>query len=299
MTGRPPPAPARTGDAADDPRRRARLVDRLAAVRERIGAAARDAGRDPGDLTLIAVSKTYPAEDVVILRTLGVGHFAENRDQEAGPKVNLVTQRLGGAAAARDGAAGGVPGAAGGVAGAAGGAAGPAAAPGGGPVWHFVGQLQRNKARSVLNWADWVQSVDRPALVPVLSRLAVERGYPLSVCLQVLLEVRSGSGGSTPAGVAGSGRGGIDPGDLPALAELVEEAPGLTLRGVMAVAPRGEPPRPAFAKLRAVAERLVADHPRATVVSAGMSGDLEAAVAEGATHLRIGTALFGERPGVP
>ncbi|MCL9797511.1 YggS family pyridoxal phosphate enzyme, partial [Frankia sp. AgKG'84/4] len=109
MTGRPPPAPARTGDAADDPRRRARLVDRLAAVRERIGAAARDAGRDPGDLTLIAVSKTYPAEDVVILRTLGVGHFAENRDQEAGPKVNLVTQRLGGAAAARDGAAGGVP----------------------------------------------------------------------------------------------------------------------------------------------------------------------------------------------
>ncbi|MCK9893868.1 YggS family pyridoxal phosphate enzyme [Frankia sp. AgB32] len=275
-------------------RRGAHLAARLAAVRARIEAAARAAGRDPAELTLIAVSKTYPAEDVVMLRTLGVGHFAENREQEAGSKVNSVTQRLGVVASPRGGEADRAT-----ATPLAVGAADRDGAPGAGPVWHFVGQLQRNKARSILSWADWVQSVDRPALVPLLSRLAVERGHPLSVCLQVLLDVRSASGGSAPVGVAGSGRGGIVPGDLPALADLVEEAPGLTLQGVMAVAPRGEPPRPAFAELRAVAERLVADHPRATVVSAGMSGDLEAAVAEGATHLRIGTALFGERPGVP
>jgi uncharacterized pyridoxal phosphate-containing UPF0001 family protein len=296
VTGRPQLGAG--GAPAAEPERRARLARRLAAVEERIAAAARAAGRDPAALTLVAVSKTCPADDIVMLHTLGVCHFAENREQEAGPKVNLVTGRLAGAVTARAGAPGGAqehaP-----AAGTAADGIDPGAGPGAGPVWHFVGQLQRNKARSVLRWADWVQSVDRPGLVPVLSRLAIERGRPLAVCLQVTLDVRRVSGGKDPVGVAGSGRGGIDPGGLAALADLVEEAPGLTLRGVMAVAPRGEPPRAAFAKLRAVAERLISDHPRATVVSAGMSGDLEAAVAEGATHLRIGTALFGERPGVP
>ncbi|SNQ45655.1 conserved hypothetical protein [Frankia canadensis] len=264
--------------------RRAGLTGRLERVRERIDAAARAAGRDPARLTLIAVSKTYPAEDVVMLHTLGLRDFAENREQEAGPKVNLVTRGL----------AAGPAGPVGPVAG----GSGPFGAADG-PRWHFVGQLQRNKARSVLRWADWVQSVDRPGLVGVLSRLAVERGLPLSVCLQVSLGIRSATDGSDTAGVAGSGRGGIDPGGLPDLADLVAEAPGLELRGVMAVAPRGEPARSAFELLRKVSNRLVADHPEATVISAGMSGDLEAAIAEGATHLRIGTALFGERPGVP
>ncbi|MCL9757953.1 alanine racemase [Frankia sp. AiPa1] len=285
-----------------DERRRADLASHLADVRERIAAAARAAGRGPSELTLIAVSKTYPAEDAVILHTLGLRHFAENREQEAGPKVSLVTDRLLGALCSPDGEP--VVGSRGGfeaVDGAGPAVAGLAEVAGadGGPVWHFVGQLQRNKARSVLRWADWVQSVDRPGLVGVLSRLAVERGRPLSVCLQVSLDRSRASGGADPGGVAASGRGGIDPGGLGELADLVAKAPGLILRGVMAVAPRGEPPRGAFARLRTVAERLVADHPGATVVSAGMSADLESAIAEGATHLRIGTALFGERPGVP
>ncbi|MCM3883771.1 YggS family pyridoxal phosphate enzyme [Frankia sp. R82] len=289
--------------------RSAELAARLAAVRERIAVAARAAGRDPGELTLIAVSKTYPAEDAVILHTLGVRHFAENRDQEAGSKVKLVTHRLLGVTATPDG---------GPVAAAspdrrgpgeavraevppspASAAAGMPATVPAGPTWHFVGQLQRNKVRSVLRWADWVQSVDRVALVDGLSRIAVERGWPLSICLQISLDPSRASGGADSGGVAGSGRGGIDPGASGELADLVAQAPGLTLRGVMAVAPRGEPPRPAFARLRTVAERLVRDHPEATVISAGMSGDLESAIAEGATHLRIGTALFGERPGVP
>ncbi|MCM3923675.1 alanine racemase [Frankia sp. AiPs1] len=286
-----------------DPVRRAELARRLSVIEERIAVAARTAGRDPAGLALIAVSKTYSAEDVVMLHTLGVRQFAENREQEAGPKVTMVTRRL--EQSCRDPAAGGAGGLAevGVAPGAASGGSseGPSvgAASGLDLSWHFVGQLQRNKARSVLCWADWVQSVDRSSLVGVLSRLAVERGRPLSICLQVSLDSWSDSGGRVGSVVADSGRGGVDPVGLPALADLVDEAPGLTLRGVMAVAPRGEPARPAFERLRAVAERLVLDHPQATVISAGMSRDLEAAVAEGATHLRIGTALFGERPGVP
>ncbi|WP_055752233.1 YggS family pyridoxal phosphate enzyme [Frankia sp. AvcI1] len=297
MIARPdPPAgvdPAAAGSG--DPARRAELARRLSVIEERIATAARTAGRDPAGLTLIAVSKTYPAADVVMLHTLGARQFAENREQEAGPKVTMVTREL--AQVSGDPSAGGGDGLAG-----AGVAPGAAADPAPGEpnvIWHFVGQLQRNKARSVLRWADWVQSVDRSALVGVLSRLAVERGRQLSICLQVSLDSRSDSRGRVGSVVADSGRGGVDPGELPALADLVDEAPGLTLRGVMAVAPRGEPARPAFERLRAVAERLVVDHPQATVISAGMSSDLEAAVAEGATHLRIGTALFGERPGVP
>ncbi|KJE24829.1 putative enzyme with a TIM-barrel fold [Frankia torreyi] len=293
MIGRPDPFTGADPAAAAgvDPVRRAELARRLAVIEERIAAAARAAGRDPAGLTLIAVSKTYPAEDVVMLRTLGARQFAENREQEAGPKVTMVTRQLEQSRGDPTVGGGGGPGGAGVASG---------GTPGGSDLtWHFVGQLQRNKARSVLRWADWVQSVDRSGLVGVLSRLAVERGRPLSICLQVSLDLRSDFGRRVGSVVADSGRGGADPAELPALADLVDGAPGLTLRGVMAVAPRGEPARPAFERLRAVAERLVVDHPQATVISAGMSGDLEAAVAEGATHLRIGTALFGERPGVP
>jgi uncharacterized pyridoxal phosphate-containing UPF0001 family protein len=158
-------------------------------------------------------------------------------------------------------------------------------------VWHFVGQLQRNKANAVARWADWVQSVDRAELVASLERAALAAGRELTVCLQVSL--------GSPGGAGVAGRGGVAPDEVGRLADLVGAAGGLRLAGVMAVAPRGEPPRPAFARLRVVAERLWRDHPEARVISAGMSGDLEAAVVEGATHLRIGTALFGERLPVP
>ncbi|MDT3441079.1 YggS family pyridoxal phosphate enzyme [Pseudofrankia sp. BMG5.37] len=274
----------------------ARLRANLGEVRERIAVAARAAGREPAELTLIAVSKTWPAADVLALRALGVTHFAENREQEAAPKVAEVLSRLGTAASSQAARPAGAPGAGGGLGvpgrlGPAGGADGPGAAarvPVGAPVWHFVGQLQRNKANAVARWADWVQSVDRPELVASLSRAAASQGRMIAVCVQVCLD--------TPGA---TGRGGAAPGDVARMTDLVAEAAGLRLAGVMAVAPRGVPPRPAFARLREVAEEVRRNHPEARVVSAGMSGDLEAAVAEGATHLRIGTALFGERRPVP
>jgi PLP dependent protein len=149
--------------------------------------------------------------------------------------------------------------------------------------WHQVGRLQRNKARSTARWASVVQSVDRLALVTALSDGAVRAGREVEVLLQVSLDGDPGRGGALPA-------------DVPALADAVASAEGLVLRGVMAVAPLGADPAPAFDRLRAVAARLRADHPAADAVSAGMSGDLEAAVAAGATIVRVGTALLGHRP---
>ena len=147
---------------------------------------------------------------------------------------------------------------------------------------HFIGQLQSNKAASVARYADVVQSVDRAKVVRALDRGALQAGRRLEVTVQVNLDQVQGRGGVTPR-EAGS------------LADLVAGSEALTLRGVMAVAPLGGDPRAAFARLREVADGIRADHPGATWVSAGMSGDLEAAVAEGATHLRVGSAILGSR----
>ncbi|PPF17457.1 YggS family pyridoxal phosphate-dependent enzyme [Rathayibacter sp. AY1A4] len=145
--------------------------------------------------------------------------------------------------------------------------------------WHFIGQLQSKKARQVRRYADAVHSVDRLALVPLL-----EAGEePLDVFLQVNLNEDPDRGGASPA-------------DVEPLAEALAGAPGLTLRGVMAVAPLDEEPRPAFARLRSISDRVRAVEPSATAISAGMSNDFAEAIAEGATHLRIGSAITGERP---
>ncbi|PPG62983.1 YggS family pyridoxal phosphate-dependent enzyme [Rathayibacter sp. AY1C7] len=145
--------------------------------------------------------------------------------------------------------------------------------------WHFIGQLQSKKARQVRRYADAVHSVDRLALVPLL-----EAGEePLDVFLQVNLTEDPDRGGASPA-------------DVEPLAEALARAPGLTLRGVMAVAPLDEEPRPAFARLRSISDRVRAVEPSATAISAGMSNDFAEAIAEGATHLRIGSAITGERP---
>lgn len=149
--------------------------------------------------------------------------------------------------------------------------------------WHFVGGLQTNKARSVASYADVVHSVDRAALVDALSAGAQRAQRELDVLLQVSLDGDPARGGALPA-------------DVPALAEQVAAAPALRLAGVMAVAPLDADPAAAFAALAQVSARLRADHPYATVVSAGMSGDLEQAIAAGATHVRVGTALLGRRP---
>ena len=246
--------------------RRADLARNLAAVRARISAACAAAGRDPDELTLIAVTKTYPASDVLELARLGLSDFGENRDQEAGPKAAEV-------------------------------AAAPAVT---GPVtWHFIGQLQTNKARGVARYASVVHSVDRVRLAGALGAAARAAGRELTCLVQVSLDPAdaddSGGGPRPGAAQADQGRGGVPPARLAEVAAAIEAEAGLTLGGLMAVAPLGRDPRDAFAPLRGLSEVLQAVSPCATVVSAGMSGDLEAAVACGATHLRIGTALLGNR----
>ena len=228
--------------------RRDELAANLAAVESRIQAACTAAARRRDEVTLIAVTKTWPVSDCELLRDLGVTELGENRDQEASQK-----------AAALDGVR-----------------------------WHFVGSVQTNKARSVASYADVVHSADRPSLVSVLGDGAVRAGRVVDVLLQVSLDADPTS--------SGPGRGGAEPSAVPGLAEQVVGTAGLRLAGVMAVAPLGADPSEAFARLAEVAQRLRADHPEATVISAGMTGDLEQAVAAGATHLRVGTAVLGARP---
>lgn len=153
--------------------------------------------------------------------------------------------------------------------------------------WHYVGGLQSNKAAAVAGYADVVESVDRSSLLPRLSRGAGERGQILDVLLQVSLD---------PPGR--EGRAGADPGDVRDLAAEVVATDGLRLRGLMAVAPLGEEPEQAFVRLARIREDFLVEYPEATVLSAGMSGDLEQAIAHGATHVRVGSAVLGERPTV-
>jgi PLP dependent protein len=225
--------------------RRAEIAHRLQEVRARIERACDQAGRDPDGLTLIAVTKFFPASDIDLLAELGVHAIGENRDQEAAAKILDVTRRdeL---------------------------------------QVHFIGQLQTNKASSVAQYADVVHSVDRSRLVRSLDRAASARGRRLSVLVQVSLD-------PVP------GRGGAELPDLPALADEVADSESLDLRGVMAVAPLGADPGQAFARLQEAARGIRDRHPEAAWISAGMSADLEPAIAHGATHLRVGSAILGSR----
>jgi pyridoxal phosphate enzyme (YggS family) len=152
-------------------------------------------------------------------------------------------------------------------------------------TWHFIGGLQSNKAAAVTAYAGVVESVDRRKLVPPLSRGAHEHDREIDVLLQVSLD---------PAGA--EGRSGADPAQLADLAAAVDEAGMLRLRGLMAVAPLGEDPAAAFARLADVHTDFLAHHPGASWLSAGMSGDLEHAIRAGATHVRVGSAVLGSRP---
>jgi pyridoxal phosphate enzyme (YggS family) len=147
-------------------------------------------------------------------------------------------------------------------------------------AWHFVGQLQSNKAKAVRRYASTVHSVDRASLVDALT---VDDGTDVGVFLEIGLSDEPG-------------RAGVAPDDIDRLAERVLAAPGLRLLGVMGVAPLGAEPRQAFARLREVGAQLRRLEPAATAISAGMSGDFREAILEGATHLRIGTAITGFRP---
>lgn len=155
---------------------------------------------------------------------------------------------------------------------------------GSGVRWHFIGGLQSNKAAAVAAYADVVESVDRPKLVGPLDRGAADRGRPLDVLLQVSLD---------PPGTGH--RAGCDPAGLEQLAAAVEAAEHLELRGLMAVAPLGEDPGDAFARLAEIRAGFLRLHPAASVLSAGMSGDLEQAIEHGATHVRVGSAVLGSR----
>jgi hypothetical protein len=238
-------------DVGSSEAREQELAARLAAVRDRIEAACRGSGRDPSAVTLVVVTKTYPADDVLRLVRLGVQDVGESRDQEATEKVAAVLQALGADVA--------------------------------GPTWHFIGRLQSNKARSVARYAGLVHSVDRPGLVAALGAGARAAGRAVACLVQVSLD-------ADPA------RGGAPAEDVPELADRVAAEEGLLLRGIMAVAPAAADPDEAFAALPALRERLLDRHPAADVISAGMSGDLEAALRGGATHLRVGSAILGARP---
>jgi pyridoxal phosphate enzyme (YggS family) len=229
----------------DDPRRR-ELARGLASVRQRVIDACVTAGRDPAEVSLVVVTKTYPAADVVRLASLGVADIGENRDQEAAAKAAEVTD-----AGVR-------------------------------VRWHFVGQLQRNKCRSVVRYADLVHTVDSVRLAEALGAAAQARERALDVLVQASLD-----GDPDRGGARGDG--------LDRVAAAVAGQPALVLKGLMAVAPIQWPPARAFARLADLAARVRRDHPNATVLSAGMSGDFESAIHHGATHVRVGSAVLGNR----
>jgi hypothetical protein len=265
--------------------RRGELAASLAAVRGRIDAACAAAGRDPDEVTLIAITKTFPASDVELLASLGVRDVGENKDQEARAKAEAVRgDAVRGDAVRADE-----------VRGDAGGAAAGRPEPGRAPLrWHFVGQLQRNKVRSVARYADVVHSVDRVRLAGALGAAVADRPEPLDVLLQVDLDPGDEPSGPPSAGSLGP-RGGVRPADLAELAAAVAAQDRLRLRGLMAVAPLHGSADEAFARLAELAARFRTDHPAADWLSAGMSGDLETAIGYGATHVRVGRALLGNR----
>jgi PLP dependent protein len=236
--------PATALERLDELRRR-----RVALLR-RVAAAAEAAGRRPQELTVITVTKTWPATDVLLLQQLGVLDIGENRAQELASKVTeLADLRSASAAAIR---------------------------------WHFIGQLQSNKAALIGRECTALHTLDRASLVAPLDRAASRAGRRLEVFLQLSLD-------GDPR------RGGMALEEISRMADRVAGAAALHLAGLMAVPPLGAPPRPAFARLRAASERLQTKHPTAKALSAGMSADLEDAVMEGATHLRVGTDLMGSR----
>ena len=220
--------------------RESELATALAALRDRLAAAAQTAGRDVADVELLPITKFFPASDVAILWRLGCRSFGESREQEASAKI-AEFQALTGATDVR---------------------------------WHMVGQIQRNKAKHIAAWADTVHSLSAPKVAAALDRGALQaiddglRIDPVNVFVQI----------------------------SDAICAQVAQADGLRLVGLMAIPPLGVDPDEAFAALAAEHRRVRTVHPGATQLSAGMSGDLEAAVRHGSTCVRVGTALMGNRP---
>lgn len=233
-----------------------RVRERLARVRERVEAAARRAGREASAVTIVAVTKGFPAEVVVAAATAGLTAVGENRVQEARAKRPAAAALF---------------------------AADPALRA---PAWHLIGHLQANKVRAALELFDWIEAVDSIALASELSRRLAAAGRRLPV----LVEIKTAP---EPT------KHGFAPEEALDLVPRIAALPGLEVAGLMTVASLAGPERPAFRALRQLAERLAAAFPSGGPgqLSMGMSGDFEEAVEEGATILRLGTALFGPRPG--
>lgn len=220
------------------------LHERLAEIDSRISARLVANRREPESLTRIVVSKFHSAAMVRELHALGVRDFGENRDQEASAKaIEVADLDL---------------------------------------IWHFIGQLQSNKVKSVLEYADVVHSVDRESLLSALVKQTADRPVPLDVFVQVNL-------------TDDPGRGGVNEAELPVFADQVAAAPGLNLLGLMAVASLDGEEERDFGRIARLSQTLVQEHPQASLISAGMSNDFELAIDYGATHLRIGTAITGNR----
>ena len=218
--------------------RRTEIAERLLDVQERIAVAAKKAQREPADITLIAVTKTFPISDIEILSELGVQEFGENRDNDAAPKAAAVPGR-----------------------------------------WHFQGQIQSNKLKSICSWAHVIHSLDELRHFEVIEKFAT---HPLEIFLQVNLD-----------GLAERGGAAIE--SLYPLASIIQAHPVHRLAGLMAVAPLGIDPEIAFGNLHEIQRAFLRDFPSAKSLSAGMSQDFEIAISHGATHLRIGSQIMGSR----
>ena len=215
------------------------LRENLDSIKARINEAAQIAGRNSSEITLIVVTKTFPASDVKILYNLGVRDFGENRDQEASVKSTELPDDC---------------------------------------RWHFQGQIQSNKLKSIANWADVLHSIDDVAHARKLDSLV----SLVDVFVQVSLD-------NLP------NRGGVLPNLLPEFLDEVSAFPHLNIRGLMAVAPLGQEPVVAFKRLKELSDQVITVHPKAREISAGMSNDFEAAISQGATHIRIGSQILGVR----
>ncbi|BDN82984.1 MULTISPECIES: YggS family pyridoxal phosphate-dependent enzyme [Mycobacterium] len=243
--------------------RQSELTHALAVVRSRLAAAAEAAGRKVSEIELLPITKFFPATDVAILARLGCRAVGESRDQEASAKVAELARMF--SAPMRSGSRG--------------------------IQWHMVGQIQRNKVRSLANWAHTAHSIDTPQLVTALDRAITtaiadrRRGNPLRVYVQVSLD-------------GDVSRGGVDmtdPGAVDRICAQVSDLQSLELIGLMGVPPRDWGQEKAFERLQSEHSRVLESFPTAVRLSAGMSDDLEIAVKHGSTCVRVGTALLGSR----
>ena len=221
------------------------LTNNLAEVNQRINIAAKKASRSVDEITLITVTKTFPTSDIENLYQLGLRDFGENRDQEASKKVTNLPKDI---------------------------------------RWHFQGQIQSNKLKSITSWASCIHSVDQLRYAQLISQFIGDAKIPIFI--QVSLDKTS------------KNRAGVEPDELIKMATQVSELPGISLQGLMAVAPLDMAAELAFANLAKIREVFLTSFPTAKSLSIGMSGDYETAIEYGATHIRIGSSILGNRASI-